>query len=281
MTIKIGLTGSSGLIGSKLLEKFEQKYVFHKFIGNMNDLDDVNTFMKQDFDVTIHLASIVPKYDQDGLPIEQSFTDNIIGTENICKKALEYNKKIIFTSTQRVYKTKNNISIRETDELEPDSDYGQSKLESEKKIQKYLPIHNFTILRISNIYGTYPKRPSIIDTIAESFIKDKSVKIGLFPEIFRDYIHIDDVLDSLELSLNKNGIFNVCYGDSYNVKNLIKIFENMFNKKSKISFGNYKPNNIFLDNNKARNILNFKCKIDLHKGIQLTINKIKKELNQI
>jgi nucleoside-diphosphate-sugar epimerase len=280
MTMKIGLTGSSGLIGSKFLEKFGQKYIFHKFIGNMINLNDVDKFMKQNFDVVIHLASIIPKYDKDGSPIEQSFTDNVIGTENICKKAAEYNKRIIFTSTQRVYKTKNNISIRETDELKPDSDYGKSKLESENKIQKYLSSQDYTILRISNIYGTYPKRPSIIDNIAESLIQDKPVKIGLSPEIFRDYIHIEDVLDSLELSLNKNGIFNICYGDSFNIQTITKIFENIFKKTPKIFFGNYKPENIFLDNTKSINILNFKYKIDLSTGIQLTVNKIKNHVNK-
>jgi nucleoside-diphosphate-sugar epimerase len=278
MTIKIGLTGSSGLIGTKFLEKFEKKYTFHKFVGDMTNIDHINQFMKEDFDVVIHLASIIPKYDKSGIPLKQSFSDNVIGTENICKMVLQYKKKLIFASTQRVYKIKNNASINETDRLEPDTDYGKSKLESEQKIQQYLSSENFTILRISNIYGTYPIRSSIIDSIAESSLKNEPLHIGLHPETIRDYIHIEDVLDAFELSISKNGIFNICYGHSFSIKEIIKVFENSFGMIPKVTFGNYKPGNIFLENNKAINELNFKPNIEFSKGIFLTINMIKKFL---
>jgi len=279
MSIKIGLTGSSGLIGSKFLEKFEKKYVLHKFVGNMTNLDHVNQFMKEDFNVVIHLASIIPNYDKNGIPLKQSFSENVIGTENICKMASKHGKKVIFSSTQRVYKIKNNVPINEMDQLEPDTDYGKSKLESEKKIQQYLSSENYTILRISNIYGTYPIRPSIIDSIAESLLRDKPLQIGLCPETLRDYIYIDDVLVALELSLKRNGIFNICYGHSFSIKEIIEIFENSCGIVPKISCGNYKPGNILLNNNKAINELNFKPKIELCKGIILTLNIIKKFLN--
>lgn len=275
MLKKIGLTGSSGLIATELLKRCKKKYTFKKFVGDMTNLADVENFMKNDFDVVIHLASIIPKYDQNGMPLNQSFLGNVTGTENICKMASKYEKKVIFTSTQRVYKIQNNVPLNEISDLAPNTDYGKSKLDSEKILQKYLTPKNYTILRISNIYGTYPIRPSIIDSIAESFLKDEPIKVGLATKTSRDYIHIFDVIDSLELSIYKSGIFNICYGKSYEINTIIEIFENIFGKKSKITFGDYNPENIILDNGKAKNELNFKPKVDLHKGINLTINLIR------
>jgi len=274
MSIKIGLTGSSGIIGSKFLEKFETKYFFQKFVGNMTNLDHVNQFMKKDFDILIHLASIIPQYEKNGLPTKQSFSENVIGTENICKMASKCDKKVIFLSTQRVYKTKNNVRINEMTQLEPDTDYGKSKLESEKIIQQYFPSENYAILRISNICGTYPKRPSIIDSIAESMLRNKPLKIGLHPETLRDYIYIDDVIIALEKSLNQNGIFNICSGNSYNTKEIINIFKKIYGTLPDITFGKYKPKNILLDNNKAIRDLNFKPKT-VDEGILLTVKLIK------
>ncbi len=218
--MKIGLTGSTGLIGSHFIKIFGKTYDIFEFKGDMTNSESVNKFVNLNYDVIFHLASIIPKYNEKGIPLKQSFSSNIIGTENIAKAASKLKTKIIFTSTQRVYDDKNKYPINEMGKLKPNNDYSVSKLESERKIQQFLDPEQFTILRISNIYGTYPQRSSIIDSIAESLVSDKPIKIGLNPKILRDYLHIDDLLCALNLSITHNGIFNICLGKLHSVNNL-------------------------------------------------------------
>jgi nucleoside-diphosphate-sugar epimerase len=272
--MKIGITGSSGLIGSLFILKYGHDYDLIQFSGDMTNFEAVNKFMKTDFDIVFHLASVIPKYDVNGMPLDQSFSSNIVGTKNIAKAASKFNTKVIFTSTQRVYENKNQLKITEEDKLKPDDkdEYGKSKLESEQIIQNFLKPDNFVILRISNIYGTSPVRFSIIDSIAKSLVVDKEVKIGLNPKILRDYIHIDDLLTALNLSINHKGIFNICDGKSYNGTDLINFFKIISGKIPKITFGNNSPNNIVLDNTKVKNQMKFIPKFNLNEGIKKVLS---------
>lgn len=274
--MKIGITGSSGFIGSHFIKRYGHIYNFTKFSGDMTNFEAVNEFIELDFDIVFHLASVIPKYDVNGMPIPQSFSSNIIGTKNIAKIASRFNTKVIFPSTQRVYENKNQLKITEEDKLHSDDEYGKSKLESEQILQNFLNPDKFIILRISNIYGTFPTRSSIIDSIAESLVIDKEVKIGLNPKILRDYLHIDDLLTALNLSINQKGIFNICLGKSYNMSDLINFFKIVSGKTPKISFGNNVPNNIVLDNIKAKNEMGFFPKFDLSKGIEKVLFDITK-----
>jgi nucleoside-diphosphate-sugar epimerase len=276
--MKIGITGSSGLIGSLFIMKYGHDYDLIPFSGDMTDFEAVNKFMKIDFDIVFHLASVIPKYDMNGMPLHQSFSSNIVGTKNIAKAASEFNTKVIFTSTQRVYENKNQLKIIEEDKLKPDDkdEYGESKLESEQILQNFLKPGNFVILRISNIYGTSPARFSIIDSIAESIVLDKEVKIGLNIKILRDYIHIDDLLTALNLSIKHKGIFNICEGKSYDGVDLINFFKMISGKTPKIIFGNNSPNDIVLDNTKAKNEMGFIPKYNLSEGIKNILFDMKK-----
>jgi len=271
--MKIGITGSSGLIGSRFILKYGPKYDLIPFSGDMTNLEDVNKFMKLDFDIIFHLASVIPKYDVTGIPIYQSFSSNLLGTKNIAKAASKFNTKVIFTSTQKVYENKNQVKITEDDKLKSDNkdEYGKSKIESEKILNNFLQPNNFVILRISNIYGTSPTRFSIIDSIAESLVLNKEVKIGLNQKILRDYIHIDDILTALNLSIKHKGIFNISEGKSYDGVDLINFFNIISGKTPKITFGNNSPNHIVLDNTKARDEMGFVPKYNLSKGIEKVI----------
>ncbi len=272
--MKIGITGSSGFIGSRFIEKYGDIYDFIQFSGDMINSEKVNKFMELDFDIVFHLASVIPKYDKNGISVNQSFSSNVLGTKNIAKAASRFNTKVIFTSTQRVYQNKKQFKITEDNALYSDDEYGKSKLESEKLLQNFLNPDKFIILRISNIYGTFPIRPSIIDSIAESLVIDKKVIVGLNPKILRDYLHIDDLLTALDLSINHKGVFNVCLGESYNLDDLIDIFKKISGQTPKVLFGNNMPNDIILDNTKAKNEMKFIPKYNVSKGIEKVLSDI-------
>ena len=110
--MKIFVTGGSGFIGKHLIEKLQNEHeliIYENFSnssekdfsnlfknnvslikGDMTNFESVNHFMNQEFDVILHLASVIPKYDENGIPIKQSFSSNVIGTENIAKSASKF-----------------------------------------------------------------------------------------------------------------------------------------------------------------------------------------------
>ena len=49
--MKIGITGSSGMIGSRFIKKYGNIYDLIEFSGDMTNFEDVNAFMKSNFDL--------------------------------------------------------------------------------------------------------------------------------------------------------------------------------------------------------------------------------------
>jgi nucleoside-diphosphate-sugar epimerase len=87
----------------------------------------------------------------------------------------------------------------------------------------------------------------------------------------RDYLFVEDVIDALVLSLNKNAyekVFNVCSGQGTKINELAKQAKAILNSKSKIRFGAipYRKNEIFEmigDNTFIRNELGFDPKFSI------------------
>jgi dTDP-D-glucose 4,6-dehydratase len=136
-------------------------------------------------------------------------------------------------------------------------------------------------LRISNIYGIRQHNNFIMKSL--NYINNNT------PIIFdgngynlKDYIYVDDVVDSILLSLNiknKNAfgnIFNIVSNKLIKDNDIIKeIFENtskvIYNKKLNKNIINDKKEDI----RNTANILKFKPKINYDEGINITINYYK------
>ena len=61
--LNIGITGSSGVLGKKLILLNKKKYNFIRFAGDITKKRDVfNWIKKKDLDCLFHLAAIVPTF---------------------------------------------------------------------------------------------------------------------------------------------------------------------------------------------------------------------------
>ena len=82
----------------------------------------------------------------------------------------------------------------------------------------------------------------------------------------------------IENEKSKNEIFNLTYGKSNSVKNLVNILKDNF-ENIKISYEDeepFTPKRGTLDISKARNILGYKPQITFREAIKLVINEHKK-----
>ena len=165
-----------------------------------------------------------------------------------------------------------------------------TKLYNEKMCEFFANLGNtkFTAIRHSNIYGPYDKydleRSHVFGATITKVMKakDKIIVWGKGDEK-RDLLHVNDLVDFVELTLKKQKenflLLNCGLGKSISIKNLVKKIIKASGKKITINFDLNKPNiPTFLSVNceLAKKKLGWKPKIQLDKGIDLTISWWKK-----
>lgn len=166
--MKILLTGASGFIGTNLLEDLlskgyevlnidhkEPKIPSRRNVWANVDITDYSSFEKAclDFnpDYLIHLAA---RTDLDGKTVAE-YDANVTGVENLMKiiRELPNLKKAIITSSKFV--TRNGYQIKDQFDYCPHTVYGESKVETEKKVWANKPLCDWCIIRPTSIWGPW------------------------------------------------------------------------------------------------------------------------------
>lgn len=267
--MNILVTGSSGFIGSKLVNKLNHNIVLYDRKNNFREtLDNIDLLRSKlkGIDVVYHLAGISNPRSP------YLFQVNTDGTRNLIQaiKDLKQKTKIIFSSTFGVYKVpKKGDVIDECYPIKPRSMYGKSKLEAEKLL---LENDQNVVFRFSNVYGPHmlPGEHSVVANLIDAILNERPARI-YEKEATRDFVFIDDVVNSLirPLNLNVGGVFNICTNNETSIFDLAKNIEKISGRKFIFDFsivskgsgywrGSYK---------KAEDVLNWRPKIDLNKGL--------------
>lgn len=150
MKNNILLTGGSGTLGKKIVEKKFFKKIYYPSKKNLNILNSINLekfIISKKINLIIHCAALARVKECEKNPLK-AMQINIGGTYNIVnairKIQSKYKKtiKLVFISSDAVYaSTKGNYS--ENNILEPYNIYGWTKLAAESKVKilkKYLII---------------------------------------------------------------------------------------------------------------------------------------------
>jgi len=170
---------------------------------------------------------------------------------------------------------------KESFKCKPKSTYGLSKFLT---TQYFLNLHkknNFpvTILRLYQVYGPYQDSNRLIPIVINSCKANKNFSCSDGKQ-FRDFLYIDDLIRAIYITLNKKEssgkIINIGFGRPIKIKKIIKKIKNYFKKGNPI-FGRIKLRKeellkIYPDLKNAKNILNWKPRIDFKSGIKKTIN---------
>lgn len=168
MKERILLTGASGFIGTNLLEDlikkgYEVKNIdinFPKILERKDvwshvDIRDYKAFesaaLEFNPDYLIHLAA---RTDLDGKTIDD-YSANVVGVENLMRviHKLPNLKKAIITSSKFV--TRNGYKIKDQFDYCPHTVYGESKVETEKKVWANKPQCDWCIIRPTSIWGPW------------------------------------------------------------------------------------------------------------------------------
>ena len=283
--MKVLLTGGTGFIGNKFVEKFSKEFNLIIFSSKekIQEQKIIKTIEKINPDVIIHLAALSGLKNCE-LNQKEAFDVNVIGTENIVKGCIKNNSRLIFLSSREVYGLTVMKKSDENDKLEPISVYGQTKMKAEKIIQKYGIKENldYTILRVSNVYG--PGSKSGINRLIIDALNKKKIIINGGEQIL-NLIFINDVIQILYLILKNNKIskeiFNIGSENTISLNEFIKILIKLLDQNIEIQI-NEKPSfeSSYFDPNitKQNKILEYDSKTTLNNAINITINHIKKNL---
>ena len=237
--MRVFVTGGAGFIGTHLCKKLALLHkvtVYDNFsnsnkenfpamenvtliVGDILDNPKLLNSMKN-HDIVIHLAAKTDVIDSIHNP-SNTFQTNVQGTQNVldsCK--FNHISKIIVASSAAVYQNSDN-PIDETSPIKPLSPYGQSKLDMEKiTIQSKI---NYAILRLFNVYGN-GQTAGVIANFEKNISGNDPLTIFGDGTAVRDFIHIDDVINGIILSMKStSGIYNIASGNGTSISDLAKL----------------------------------------------------------
>ena len=286
--MRIFVTGGAGFIGTHLCKKLTALHkvtVYDNFsnsnkenfpvmknltliVGDILDNSYLLDSMKN-HDVVIHLAAKTDVVNSVNDP-DNTFQTNVQGTQNVLNSCQFHNiSKIIVTSSAAIYQNSDK-PVDETNNLEPLSPYGQSKVNMEKiTLQSKI---NYSILRLFNVYGN-GQTNGVIANFKKNISKNNPLIIFGDGNAIRDFIYIDDVIDAIILSMeSKSGIYNIASGVGTSINDLAKLLVALSKKNSEIIYESARKEEIIFsvaNITKSQKELKFHSKIPLNVGLKI------------
>ncbi|MCH5252058.1 MAG: dTDP-glucose 4,6-dehydratase [Lachnospiraceae bacterium] len=244
--MKICVTGGAGFIGGNFVHHMVKKYPDYEILnldlltyaGNLETLKPVENepnyrfvrgdiadrdfimdlFKKERFDVVVNFAA--------ESHVDRSISDpgifvqtNVLGTQVLLDASKEYGvKRFHQVSTDEVYGDlpldRPDLFFREDTPLHTSSPYSSSKASADLFVMAYhrtfgLPV---TISRCSNNYGPYQFPEKLIPLMISRALEDEALPVYGKGENVRDWLHVADHCEAIDLILHKGKV-----GEVYNV----------------------------------------------------------------
>lgn len=304
---KVLITGSSGLLGSYLLDLIgaharEIRVLSRKpatgyrnriknIQGDITKGTDTDKIVK-DIDIIFHLAAIVN--------IDKSIRDpfntidaNVMGTINLLESVRKERNKphIIFSSSASIYGVSKVKIITEDHTLAPSNPYSASKAAADMICQAYNKTYDIpiTILRPSTLYGLRQRRTQFIPTVILQCLSSDTLEIGSL-DAYRDFCYVKDAASAFVLAgataEAKGQVFNISGGLSINVADIVRKISEILRKEVKIIAKKnfYRPCEItspfVIDSSKAKKILGWVPRYDIDSGLKETVEYFRSSPNK-
>jgi dTDP-4-dehydrorhamnose reductase len=222
MKIKVLATGATGLVGSRFVEMFMDKYeVINMDLTTGVDITKVETFkpffdQHKDAVALIHLAAFTDTnkaFAESGDKNGICYQVNVEGTKNIAGICKERGIHLIHVSTDFVFDGNKTTPYLESDPVSPIEWYGETKAMAEQVVKDSGA--SYSIARLSYPYrANYDLKPDLIKKIRAGLESGK-----LYPQFSDTLITptlIDDIAKAFDklIELKPSGIFHTVGSDA-------------------------------------------------------------------
>lgn len=222
MKTQILATGATGLVGSRFVEMFADKYeVINMDLTTGVDITKVETFAPfieshPDAKFLIHLAAFTDTgkaFAESGDKNGICYKVNVDGTKNIAEVCKEHGIHLIHVSTDFVFDGKKETPYTEEDVTSPIEWYGETKAMAEDVVKNSGA--SYTIIRLSYPYrATYDLKPDLVKKVRAGLESGK-----LYPQFTDSVItptFIDDIARAFDkiIELKPSGILHIVGSDS-------------------------------------------------------------------
>jgi len=248
--MKILVTGGCGFIGSNFILHILEKYPAYKIVnldkltyaGNKQNLVSVEKDSRYEFvqgdicdsavvdecmkkvDAVVHFAA-ESHVDRSILFASEFVRTNVLGTQVLLESALKNGKKRFHhVSTDEVFgELGAEGKFSETTPYAPRSPYSASKASSDHLVRAYFHTYGLpiTISNCSNNYGPFHFPEKLIPLFITNLIDGKKVPVYGAGQNVRDWLHVKDHADAIDLILHKGRLGETyCVGGNEELKNI-------------------------------------------------------------
>lgn len=291
------ITGATGFIGKHLVRRFSQDKRYRVIIlvrenSNLNIIKDYkdkisiyeyksdyqsveNVFKNNKICYVFHLAAF-SCYDHKSEDISDMIDSNIkLGTfilESMQKYQCQY---FINTSTYWQNYQNNNY--------QPICLYAATKEAFEKIIDYYCLDKKFKAisLKLYDVYGYDDHRKKLLNTLLTRSTEDSIDLTAGEQKLYM--VFIDDVIDAyinamniIKISKKQHSVYGVYGKDKYSLKEIIKILQELSNKKFNINFGKIAYHKFqIMDPVNVKKLPKWNAKISLKNGLKIILDSKK------
>ncbi|MBD3422627.1 MAG: NAD-dependent epimerase/dehydratase family protein [Chitinivibrionales bacterium] len=246
--------------------------------GNTHNKDEIRRrILKIKPEYIVHfaalpLANIAIEYS------EEAFETIVGGTVNLLEvlRDMDFITKFVYISSSMVYGDFKVTPIPEDCEKEPKEIYGGMKLAGEYMVKVYSQRYEipYSIVRPSAVYGPTDNNRRVVGLFLTNAVKGKKIRAKNADTTLLDFSFVEDVADGIKLvtlsGKANNETFNITRGRSRSLKELVTTIGNMY-PEIEIEFvegGTFRPNRGALDVTKAKELLNYRPKIEIEEGVK-------------
>jgi len=302
------VTGGAGFIGSNFIHHILSKYDDYEVVcldkltysgnkdnniawendkryrfvqGDICDLELVDSLMK-DADIVVHFAAET-HVDRSVLSAREFVMTNVIGTQTLLDSAKNHGTRFHHISTDEVFGELAPLenAFTEVTPYDPRSPYSASKAASDHLVRAYFHTHNLpiTISNCTNNYGPYIYPEKLIPLTITNILEGKKATVYGKGEQIRDWLHVSDHCEAIDLILHKGKIGETYGVGGDNQPTNLEIVQKIVallgkSEQESIEFIGDRPGHDFrydIDYSKIKKELGWSPKMTLDQGLEHTV----------